>query len=89
MNTKGILIAILALGSITLINAQQPAGYFFKEFTPGKVLLKNKQFAKGKFNYDCINKERAFFAAMIVKAHCCFFFFPVLVSTERTLKRRY
>ena len=33
MNTKGILIAILALGSITLINAQQPAGYFFKEFT--------------------------------------------------------
>lgn len=40
MNTKGILIAILALGSITLINAQQPAGYFFKEFTPGKVLLK-------------------------------------------------
>ena len=54
MNTKGILIAILALGSITLINAQQPAGYFFKEFTPGKVLLKNKQFAKGKFNYDCI-----------------------------------
>ncbi len=40
MNTKGILIAILALGSITLTNAQQPAGYFFKEFTPGKVLLK-------------------------------------------------
>ena len=29
MNTKGILIAILALGSITLTNAQQPAGYFF------------------------------------------------------------
>lgn len=26
---------------------------------------------------------------MIVKAHCCFFFFPVLVSTERTLKRKY
>ena len=60
MNTKGILFAILALGSITLINAQQPAGYFFKEFTPGKVLLKNKQFAKGKFNYDCINKEMHF-----------------------------
>ena len=60
MNTKGILIAILALGSITLTNAQQPAGYFFKEFTPGKVLLKNKQLAKGKFNYDCINKEMHF-----------------------------
>ena len=40
MNTKGILIAILALGSITLINAQHPAGYFFKEFTSGKVSLK-------------------------------------------------
>lgn len=40
MNTKGILIAILALGSITFTNAQQPAGYFFKEFTSGKVLLK-------------------------------------------------
>ena len=42
MNTKGILIAILALGSITLINAQQPAGYFFKEFTPGKVLIEKQ-----------------------------------------------
>lgn len=40
MNTKGILIAILALGSITFTNAQQPAGYFFKEFTSGKVSLK-------------------------------------------------
>lgn len=47
MNTKGILIAILALGSITLINAQQPAGYFFKEFTPGKVLLKTNSLPKG------------------------------------------
>lgn len=40
MNTKGTLIAILALGSITFTNAQQPTGYFFKEFTSGKVLLK-------------------------------------------------
>lgn len=60
MNTKGILIAILALGSITFTNAQQSTGYFFKEFVQGKVLLKNKQFAKGKFNYDCINKEMHF-----------------------------
>ena len=60
MNTKGILIAILTLGSITFANAQQPTGYFFEEFTQGKVLLKNKQFAKGKFNYDCINKEMHF-----------------------------
>ncbi len=49
MNTKGILIAILALGSITLINAQQPAGYFFKEFTPGKVLLKKGRPSKSLF----------------------------------------
>lgn len=60
MNTKGILIAILSLGGIMFANAQQPNGYFFKEFTQGKVLLKNKQFAKGKFNYDCINKEMHF-----------------------------
>lgn len=57
MNTKGILIAILSLGGIMFADAQQPNGYFFKEFTQGKVLLKNKQFAKGKFNYDCINRE--------------------------------
>ena len=30
----------LALGSITFTNTQQPAGYFFKEFTSGKVSLK-------------------------------------------------
>lgn len=60
MNTKGILIAILSLGGIMFANAQQPNGYFFKEFTQGKVLLKNKQFAKGKFNYDCINREMHF-----------------------------
>ena len=70
MNTKGILIAILALGSITLINAQQPAGYFFKEFTPGKVLLKNKQFAKGKFNYDCINDGGNLAASKIRNLEC-------------------
>ena len=42
MNTKGILIAILTLGSITFANAQQPTGYFFEEFTQGKVLVKTK-----------------------------------------------
>lgn len=60
MNTKRILIAILSLGGIMFADAQQPNGYFFKEFTQGKVLLKNKQFAKGKFNYDCINREMHF-----------------------------
>lgn len=60
MNTKRILIAVLSLGNIMCANAQQSTGYFFKEFTLGKVLLKNKQFAKGKFNYDCTNKEMHF-----------------------------
>lgn len=60
MNTKRILIAILSLGGIMFVDAQQPNGYFFKEFTQGKVLLKNKQFAKGKFNYDCVNREMHF-----------------------------
>lgn len=57
MNTKGILIAILALGSITFTNAQQPTGYFFKEFTQGKVLLKNKQFAKEFINIEKVDLE--------------------------------
>ncbi len=39
---------------------QQKTGYFFKEFTPGKVMLKSNQFAQGKFNYDCVNKEMHF-----------------------------
>lgn len=60
MNIKGFFIATFALGSVTFGYAQHSTGYFFKEFAQGKVLLKNKQFAKGKFNYDCINKEMHF-----------------------------
>lgn len=41
MNTKRILIAILSLGGIMFVDAQQPNGYFFKEFTQGKVVLEN------------------------------------------------
>lgn len=41
-------------------DTQQLAGYYLKEFAQGKVLLKNKLFANGKFNYDCINKEMHF-----------------------------
>lgn len=62
MKTKALCIAALAAwGGITLAGAQQQStGYFFHEFTSGKVMLRNKQFAKGKFNYDCINKEMHF-----------------------------
>ena len=37
--------------------AQESNGYYFKDFTNGQVLLKNKQFARGKFNYDFVNKQ--------------------------------
>lgn len=61
MKTRALCIALLAVwGSVTLANAQQSTGYYFKEFTAGKVLLRNRQFAKGKFNYDCINREMHF-----------------------------
>lgn len=61
MKMKGLNMAILvAWGSILFANAQQSTGYFFKDFTSGKVLLRNQQFAKGKFNYDCINKKMHF-----------------------------
>jgi len=34
-----------------LVSALESNGYYFKDFTPGQVILKNKQFARGKFNY--------------------------------------
>lgn len=33
INTKGFHIAILSLASIMFADAQQPVGYFLKEFT--------------------------------------------------------
>lgn len=60
MNVKSVLAVVLASGNIMFAGAQQPDGSFFKEFTQGKVVLKNSQFAKGKFNYDCVNKEMHF-----------------------------
>lgn len=61
MKTRALCIDLLVVwGSVMLANAQQSTGYYFKEFTAGKVLLRNRQFAKGKFNYDCINKEMHF-----------------------------
>ena len=50
--------------------AQESNGYYFKDFTNGQVFLKNKQFARGKFNYDFRNKQMHFLNGntdMIVK----------------------
>ena len=40
--------------------AQDSNGYYFKDFTHGRVILKNKQFARGKFNYDFKNHQMHF-----------------------------
>lgn len=37
--------------------AQSLSTFVYNEFMPGKVLLKNRQFAKGKFNYDGLNRQ--------------------------------
>lgn len=60
MSATRIIITILFLLNNLLIFAQRTNGYYFKEFTPGKVILKNKQFARGKFNYDFRNKQMHF-----------------------------
>lgn len=59
MKKQLIATFILSAGTLFAV-AQQNTGYYFKEFTSGKVMLKNKQFAKGLFNYNCINKEMHF-----------------------------
>lgn len=59
MKTK-TFATLFALAGIMPMTAQTANGYFFKEFTEGKVMLKNNQFAKGKFNYDCVSKEMHF-----------------------------
>ena len=57
MSATRIIITTLFLLNNLLIFAQKTNGYYFKEFIPGKVILKNKQFARGKFNYDFKNKQ--------------------------------
>ena len=59
MTKKTILLSILWVFCI-LASAQETNGYYFKEFTNGQVLLKNKQFARGKFNYDFVNHQMHF-----------------------------
>lgn len=53
-------MTLLSLTGILFANAQQTTGFYLKDFTQGKVILKNEQFAKGRFNYDCVNQEMHF-----------------------------
>ena len=57
MNIAKTIITTLLLTVTFCVNAQESNGYYFKDFTNGQVLLKNKQFARGKFNYDFRNKQ--------------------------------
>lgn len=59
MTKKAILLSILCVFCI-FASAQETNGYYFKEFTNGQVILKNKQFARGKFNYDFVNHQMHF-----------------------------
>lgn len=60
MNIRTTLITILLSLSCNWVSAQESNGYYFKDFTSGKVILKNKQFARGKFNYDFVNRQMHF-----------------------------
>lgn len=60
MNIARTIITTLFLAVTLLANAQESNGYYFKDFTNGQVLLKNKQFARGKFNYDFVNRQMHF-----------------------------
>lgn len=42
------------------ISAQELNRYYYNDFTSGRVILKNKQFARGKFNYDFVNHQMHF-----------------------------
>ena len=55
-----LFLTILLSLNFSFISAQESNGYYFKDFTNGQVLLKNKQFARGKFNYDFKNKQMHF-----------------------------
>lgn len=59
-NLKTSITIILLSFYCFLVSAQKINGYYFKDFTSGKVILKNKQFARGKFNYDFVNRQMHF-----------------------------
>lgn len=54
------IFCCLMLAISSAAKAQKPAVYYFGEFTQGKVVLKNGQFAKGRFNYDIANGQMHF-----------------------------
>ena len=60
MNIRTTLITILLSLSCIWASAQESNGYYFKDFTSGRVILKNKQFARGKFNYNFVNRQMHF-----------------------------
>lgn len=59
MTKKTFLLSIFLTFAI-LASAQESNGYYFKDFTNGQVLLKNRQFARGKFNYAFVNHQMHF-----------------------------
>ena len=60
MKIAETIIITLFLTITLLANAQESNGCYFEDFTDGRVLLKNKQFARGKFNYDFVNHQMHF-----------------------------
>lgn len=59
-NFKRNITTIFLFSFCFAVSAQNISGYYFKDFTPGRVILKNKQFARGKFNYDFANHQMHF-----------------------------
>lgn len=57
---RTIVLILWGILIFSRLSAQEIKGFYFKEFTNGQVILKNKQFARGKFNYDFRNKQMHF-----------------------------
>ncbi len=57
---KRFITVIFLLLDCIFVFSQEFNGYYFKDFTFGRVILKNKQFARGKFNYDFVNRQMHF-----------------------------
>ena len=57
MNAVKIYLFFILTIVCMRLSAQALNGYYFNDFTLGRVLLKNKQFANGKFNYDLVNHQ--------------------------------
>lgn len=60
MNKAKTILTTIFITVCILASAQESNGFYFKDFTSGQVILKNKQFARGKFNYDFVNHQMHF-----------------------------